>query len=252
MSAPTISDRPRAGALRRFASAFVGSPSYPPNVADLRTVTVLGIEMPFRAAVAVVIVTMAVLFDFSRTFIPESIQDLGRAAEAMRFQAIQRFVLFLVVPMATVVLLFRDSPSRYGLRIGDWRWGISLVVLGIVLMTPIVIALAGLPAFRSYYGPSVASVPDLVLTNSLDLFPAEFLIRGFLMFPLIRLYGGIGLLVATLPFTFSHLGKPEIETFSTLFGGLVYAWVDWRTGSILYSAIAHVYIVTLLVLLAAG
>ena len=72
------------------------------------------------------------------------------------------------------------------------------------------------------------------------------------MFPLLRLYGGVGLVIATLPFTFSHLGKPEIETFSTLFGGLVYAWVDWRTGSILYSAVAHVYIVTLLVVLAAG
>jgi membrane protease YdiL (CAAX protease family) len=55
-----------------------------------------------------------------------------------------------------------------------------------------------------------------------------------------------------MPFVFAHLGKPEIELFSTLFGGLVYAWVDWRTRSIVWSTIAHVYIVTLLVLLAAG
>jgi membrane protease YdiL (CAAX protease family) len=170
----------------------------------------------------------------------------------MRFQSLERFVLFGMIPLGVVLVVFRDRPTRYGLRLGDWRWGLSLLVLGIVLMTPVVVALTGLPAFRGYYAPSVAPVPDLLLTHSLDLFSAEFLIRGFLMFPLIRLFGGIGLLIATLPFTFSHLGKPEIETFSTLFGGLVYAWVDWRTGSILYSAAAHVYIVTLLVVLAAG
>jgi membrane protease YdiL (CAAX protease family) len=72
------------------------------------------------------------------------------------------------------------------------------------------------------------------------------------MFPLLRLIGPFGMLVATMPFVFAHLGKPEVELFSTLFGGLVYAWVDWRTRSIVWSTIAHVYIVTLLVLLAAG
>jgi membrane protease YdiL (CAAX protease family) len=79
--------------------------------------------------------------------------------------------------------------------------------------------------------------------------PSEFVFRGFLLFALVRAFGGIGVLISTLPFVFAHLGKPEIETFSTLFGGMVYGWVDWRTGSILYSAAAHVYIVTLLVAL---
>jgi len=62
----------------------------------------------------------------------------------------------------------------------------------------------------------------------------------------------IGVLVVQFPFVLAHLGKPEIELFSTLFGGFVYAWVDWRTGSILWSAAAHIYIVTLLVVLSAA
>jgi membrane protease YdiL (CAAX protease family) len=90
------------------------------------------------------------------------------------------------------------------------------------------------------------------VTYGLDLFASEFLLRGFLMFALLRVIGPIGLLVATMPFVFAHLGKPEIELFSTLFGGLVYAWVDWRTGSIVWSVIAHTYIVTLLITLASG
>jgi membrane protease YdiL (CAAX protease family) len=59
-------------------------------------------------------------------------------------------------------------------------------------------------------------------------------------------YGGIGVLMATMPFVFAHLGKPEIEVFSTLFGGLAYGWLNWRTGSILYSAAAHIWILTIL------
>jgi len=245
MSGPSLSES-QPGALRRWAAAFVGSPSYPPNAEDLRTVTVLGLDMPFRAGVAVVIVTLAVLFDYSRSFIPEYIQDLGRAAEAMRFQALERTLLFGVIPLVIVVLVFRDRPARYGLRIGDWRWGLTLALAGCAVMTPVALALAQVPLFREYYAVSSATPVDHVITHTLDLVPAEFLIRGFFMFALIRVYGGIGVLIATMPFVFAHLGKPEIEVFSTLFGGLAYGWLNWRTGSILYSAGAHIWIITVL------
>ena len=44
---------------------------------------------------------------------------------------------------------------------------------------------------------------------------------------------------------FRHLGKPELELLSTLGGGLVYGWLAWRTGSIVWGSIGHVYILTL-------
>jgi membrane protease YdiL (CAAX protease family) len=251
MSAPIASDS-RPSLVRRLATAFVGAPSYPPNAADLRPVTVLGLEMPFRAAIAVVVVTLAILFDYSRSFIPEYIQDLGRAAEAMRFQAAERTLLFGVVPLLIVVLVFRDRPSRYGMRIGDWRWGLGLGLAGCAVMTPIVLALAQNTMFREYYAVSAATPVDHVITNVLDLVPAEFVMRGFFMFALIRVYGGIGVLIATMPFVFAHLGKPEIEVFSTLFGGLAFGWLNWRTGSILYSAAAHIWILSVLQIATGG
>jgi membrane protease YdiL (CAAX protease family) len=239
------------GAAARAWRAFTDAPAYPANAEDRRTISLVGIEMPFRPAAALAVVTMLVLLDYSRTFIPEDVRQLGFTAEGMRIQAIERLLLYGIVPLAIILFVFRDRPSRYGLQLGDWRWGIGLAALGIVLMTPVVFALAGLPSFRAYYAISHAPVPDLLVTHTLDLFPSEFVFRGFLQFTLVRAFGGIGVLMATLPFVFAHLGKPEIETFSTLFGGMVYGWVDWRTGSILYSAIAHVYIVTLLVTLTA-
>jgi membrane protease YdiL (CAAX protease family) len=117
-------------------------------------------------------------------------------------------------------------------------------------MTPVVLWFATLPDAVGYYAPSFSSIPDVALTNALDLISAEFLFRGFLMFALLRAMGPIGVLVATLPFVFSHLTKPELELFSTLFGGLAYGWLAWRTGSILWGAAAHIYILTLLIVIA--
>jgi membrane protease YdiL (CAAX protease family) len=92
----------------------------------------------------------------------------------------------------------------------------------------------------------------VLVTNAIDLASAEFLFRGFLMFALVRAIGPVGVLVATMPFVFSHLTKPELELFSTLVGGMAYGWLAWRTGSIVWGAIAHTYILTLVMAAAAA
>jgi membrane protease YdiL (CAAX protease family) len=237
--------------VTQLAHLFRG-PDYPPSPADLRTIRIAGLEMPLRATVAITVATFALLFDFSRTFIPESIQDLGRAPEAIRFQALERVVVFGLAPLLVVMLGFRDRPSAYGLRLGQWRLGLALAVAGSVLMTPVVLWAAAQPAFREYYAVSSTGVGDLVVTHVLDLVPSEFVYRGFLMFTLLRAFGPVGVLIATMPFVFAHLGKPEFELFSTLVGGLAYGWLNWRTGSIWWSAAAHVYILTLILWAAGG
>jgi membrane protease YdiL (CAAX protease family) len=72
------------------------------------------------------------------------------------------------------------------------------------------------------------------------------------MLALARVFGPIALVVALFPFTFTHLTKPEAELLSTFAGGAVYGWLTWRTGSILWGAAAHVYIVTLIIVASAG
>lgn len=161
-------------------------------------------------------------------------------------------MLFGIVPLGVVLLGFRDRPSRYGLTLGDWRWGVPLALAGCAAMTPIVFAYAALPDASAFYAPSGGPLGQLVLTNVLDLAATEFALRGFLMLTLVRLIGPFGLIVATMPFVFAHLGKPEIELFSTLVGGLAYGWLAWRTGSIVWGSLAHVYILTLGTLVAGG
>lgn len=243
-SSPTATSSSTLDRLRRW---IVAAPAYPASPADRATLDLLGLALPLRATVAVLVVVTVVAVDWNRVFIPQPILDLGRAPEAMRYQAVVRFVLTGLVPLAVVLLGFRDRPARYGLGLGDWRFGLAASGFGVAAMVPVVLGLAGLPDFRAYYGPMVAPPLDVLVTNLIELPAAEFLFRGFLLFALLRAIGPLGVVVATIPFAFGHLGKPELELLSTFFGGLAYGWLAWRTGSIWWGAAAHVAILTLLV-----
>jgi membrane protease YdiL (CAAX protease family) len=233
-------------------AALCSGPSYPREPADVRTIDLVGLRLPVRATVAVAVLTFALLFDYSRSFIPSELAGPGRAPQAMLATAVERFFLFGLVPFVVVVLGFRDRPGRYGLTIGEWRWGVALTLAGCVVMTPVVLWFATLPDVRAYYAESAAPVGRLVLTNAVDLTATEFAFRGFLMLALIRTIGPFGVVVATMPFVFSHLGKPQLELFSTLGGGLIYGWLAWRTRSIIWGSIGHTYILTLVMLASAN
>jgi membrane protease YdiL (CAAX protease family) len=240
------------GTLGAVGRTLTAGPTYPPNAADLATIDLAGLRLPRRATIAIAVMVFVVIFDFSRTFIPDALIQYDHNPGMQRLQAFDRFVLFFLVPLLVVVLGFRERPSRYGLRMGDWRIGLPLAVVGCALMTPVALWFATQPDARAYYGPSWSSLPDVLATNAVDLFSAEFLFRGFLMLTLVRAMGAIGVLVATVPFVFTHLTKPELELISTLIGGMVYGWLAWRTSSIVWGALAHTYILTLLTAAAAG
>ena len=227
-------------------------PAYPPDDGDHRDVRLFGVDLPLRATTAVLVVTLIFVLDFSRALIPPEIQALGGDPVANRYVALERVLLFGLVPLAVVALAFRDTPARFGLRLGDWRWGLGLAAVGIAIVSPIILTLARRPEFGAYYGPAEGGLGEVLVTNVLDLVPAEFILRGFLLFTLLRRIGPLALIVVQMPFVFAHIGKPEIELYSTFVGGPVFAWLNWRTGSIAWSAIGHVYIQTLVIVAAGG
>ena len=238
-------------ASTRLGRAFLGTPSHPPEPADLATFRLLGLELPTRATVAVAVMVVALLIDFHRDFLPDEVV-FRRDPAILRIATLQRFVLLVAVPLALVAFLFRDDPKRYGLRIGDWRAGLILAGVGTAIMLPVVIWAGHQPSFSAYYAQSGTNLLDLALTNGLDVTSAEFMFRGFLMFTLLRTVGPLAVVLAAVPFTFSHFGKPELETLSTLLGGPIFGWLDWRTGSILYSTVAHLVILTTVMVAAMG
>jgi membrane protease YdiL (CAAX protease family) len=240
----------------RLAAWIADAPSYPPSAGDLRTVSILGLALPARATVAVFTVSLLLLLDYHgriNGLVDTLVGPFGTgAAESKRLQSIGRLVVEGAIPLVVVLLVLRDRPSRYGLRLGDWRAGAAIALAGCALMTPVVLALARVEAFAAYYAPQGAAPLDVVVTTALEVIPAEFFFRGFLLFALLRVIGPIAVVIATLPFAFVHLGKPEVETLSTLAGGLLYGWLDWRTGSVVWSGLAHTWILSGIVLASAA
>ncbi len=241
----------RSTVLERAWTWFITPPIDEITDADRRTIEVVGLELPLRASIAVAVTTLVMLVDLSGVLIPEAAAQLGRAPAGVRAVALERFALFGLVPLLVVLLAFRDRPTRYGWTFGDGRAGALLALAGSIVMTPIVLWFAGLPDVRAYYAVSTAPLPDIVITNALELTAAESLFRGFLMFTLVRAIGPIGVLIAVMPFAFGHIGKPALELLSTLGGGLAYGWLAWRTRSIVWGSIAHVYILSLVIVAAA-
>ena len=230
-----------------YARAVAG-PEYPPEGADLADVRLFGLAVPIRASVAVLVATALIVADQLRVLVPPG----AGAVSGLDPVKLERLVLYLVVPLGVVVLGFRDRPARYAFGLGDWRWGLGLLAAGLLVMTPIILGLAQLPAFRGYYGAGSESVALRLANNLVELVPAEFLLRGFLMFALWRRIGPLALVVVQVPFVLTHVGKPDIELWSTFVGGMVFAWLDWRTSSILWSALGHVYVLTLMLVAVGG
>jgi membrane protease YdiL (CAAX protease family) len=205
------------------------------------TIDLGGLLLPTRETIVVVVATFVLLLDSYHALIP--IGDLALGA------GLERAVLYGLVPLA-VLLLLGERPSGYGLRLGDWRTGLQAALLAAVVVTPAIVIASGWTDVNTYYHTDHLDLGGLLLANILELSAAEFLYRGFLMMALVRWCGPLGVVLATLPFVFMHLSKPELETLSTVFGGIGFGWLAWRTRSVLYGAALHVYILTLVIVAA--
>ena len=170
-------------------------------------------------------------------------------------KAYDRIVLYLVIPLAIILLLFRESPAAYGFQLGNWREGL-LWVLGVsVAMTAILWFVARDPAMVAYYSGRVAdsSVGRIIYVNGVDLLGWEFIWRGFMLFGLARVLGpGPAIFISAIPFAFMHLNKPELETLTTIFGGAGFAFIAWRTNSFVYPWLIHWSIANVTMLIASG
>ena len=164
-------------------------------------------------------------------------------------KGIDRIILYLLIPLFVVLGVFRENPGTYGFAIGDWKAGLILTGLGILLIAPILWLVAHGGAMKDYYKPQVGGLP---WNTFIDLFGWEFFFRGFILFAYARKFGTDALWLQAVPFALAHIGKPEVETLSTIFGGFVFAWVAYRTRSFLYPFLIHWFVDSFTIIVAAG
>jgi membrane protease YdiL (CAAX protease family) len=159
-------------------------------------------------------------------------------------------LLYILIPAGITILVFREKPAEYGFRLGNWRIGILLTIAGIALTAPILWILGRAhPGMQAYYQ---YQTEGLIWKKALEMVGWEYLFRGWLLFGYARKFGPDALWIQAVPFAIAHLGKPPLETLSTIFGGFAFGWLAWRTGSFLYPFILHWFIGTFIILVSAG
>ena len=196
------------------------------------------LRLEWKVVAAIVISTLALGIDHYHRIFPYKVYD--------------HLLLYLGVPLLVILLVFRESPARYGFGLGDWRAGLALTAAGCAGMALVMTFVARTSDFRAYYAPQANSAIAFPLEAALDLFGWEFLFRGFMLFALYPVCGPYAIILQAVPFTVAHFGKPELETLSCIFGGSAFGYVAWRTRSFLYPFLIHWFLAVITVLIASG
>jgi membrane protease YdiL (CAAX protease family) len=174
----------------------------------------------------------------------------GWDSTGLSMKVLDRTLLYFIIPMFFILVVFREHPKDYGFAFGDWKAGIVITLGAIVLIAPILWLIGrGNASFQNYYKPMVTGLPWNTL---FDLFGWEFIFRGWLLFGYSRKYGPEALWLQAVPFALAHMGKPELETLSTIFGGFAFGWVAWRTKSFFYPLLIHWFVASFTIVIAAG
>jgi len=200
--------------------------------------SLLGEKLKFdwKIVTITIVSTLLLMVDYYHLFTPYKYWD--------------RVILYLAIPLFFILFVFRQNPKEYGFSLGDWKAGLVITAIGILVMAPVIYFLgSGDPSMQKYYQLYTTGLP---WTTFLDLIGWEFIFRGWILFGYARKFGPESLWLQAVPFALMHNGKPEVETLSTIFGGFAFGWVAWKTKSFLYPFLIHWFISTFIILVAAG
>lgn len=157
-------------------------------------------------------------------------------------------LLFLLIPTVIILIFFKENLKDYGLKIGNWKTGSIFSILSIILFIPIIFFISSSSLFSNYF-PLMESATDNLLVFIiyetlfvLFIFSWEFIFRGFILFGLEKKFGLYSIFIQMIPFVLLHNGKPFMETFAAIFGGLFLGYLALRTRSIFYGFLIHAFI----------
>jgi len=174
-------------------------------------------------------------------------------SSAMLFLSLNRYYIvwndwfndllfYAVLPILTVVLILRKNPLDFGLKWGAFKvWGFYIAIVCFIA-APILLITSHIPSFQKYYIMEHFNIVNYVLVTCASLFAQEFFYRGFLLFGLKDKFKEGSILIQMIPFFLVHLGKPVLETISTIFTGVLFGYIVYRGRSFWPSFFIHMFI----------
>ncbi|GBD90994.1 CAAX amino terminal protease self- immunity [bacterium BMS3Abin04] len=154
-------------------------------------------------------------------------------------------IVLLLIPVLIIIFLIKEKPSNYGLKAGEFKLGIKAAIIFSVFVLIINWYVSSLAEFDDTY----PLLEDMLYSWRIFIYYEaallvyliawEFIWRGFLQFGLEEKFGIYAILVQTLPFVILHNGKPPLETFAAIIGGIILGYLAYRTRSIFYGVLIH-------------
>lgn len=155
-------------------------------------------------------------------------------------------VTWALLPFLAARIVLRMPAREQGLQLGDWRLGLKLVMVALVIMVPLMYVNAKNPEFQAEYpltrlaGLTSGTFVAWQASRLIYYIAWEYFFRGFMLFGLAGRIGAFAAIaVQTVPSTIIHFGKPEGEMLAALVAGVIFGAIAWRTRSILYVLIIH-------------
>ncbi len=156
------------------------------------------------------------------------------------------FFTFFILSLLIIKFGLKEKLSDFGFKIGDYKIGLSIALFFIFVMVIIIWFVSATPSFAEKY-PHLSSAKTnwntfLIFESGMLIYMIawEFIWRGFMLFGLEKKFGYYSVLIQMIPFVILHNGKPFLETFGAIFGGIALGILALRTRSFYYCVITHI------------
>jgi len=156
---------------------------------------------------------------------------------------ISSFIYFGVFPVLTILIFLRKNPLDFGLRLGNYKLWLPYVVIFLAIAIPILYFSSDMSSVQGYYRSGRNfDLLKYALQMVVYMLGWEFLFRGFMLFGLKDKFREGSIIIQMIPFVLLHIGKPEIETISTIFTGLLWGYICYRGKSFWPAYLMHMVV----------
>lgn len=166
------------------------------------------------------------------------------------YQYLAAILLLVCIPALIIRFLFGESLRDFGVRLGDWRFGLRYTAIVCAAMTPLLYLNARDPGFygfyplcRDLYGRGPFHPLLWALTYLVYYVAWEFHFRGYLQLGMERRVGPVlAILIQMLPSVIIHIDRPFGECMGAVAGAWLMGVATWRTRSLLWPILIHWYL----------
>ncbi len=154
--------------------------------------------------------------------------------------------LMFILPVLSIKLFLKGKLKDYGIASGDKKFGLLTLSLFLFFMIVVIWFVSASKQFAETYpqgGSGVKESIGIFILYELCVFYYmlgwEFFWRGYMLFGLKEKFGVYAIFMQMIPFFILHKGKPELELFSSILGGLILGIQAYRARSFVYCWLLH-------------